>query len=134
MRATKPKAIAESTVPTTLMFASLVKIGIDGFAVAVEVAVEVATADEDEAVVVTSAPYISRLSVSTCSTRGEILATCDDGKVGPVDVETEVSNIVDGTGIKTDVRIVVRCFHGGPRSSQIAELAGHITGTTSIRD
>jgi len=61
----------------------------------------------------------------------KLLAACNDGKISPVNVETEISDVVGSRRIETDIWIIIRCSHGS--AGQIAELTGHITGTTITR-
>ena len=49
------------------------------------------------------------------SLEGEILAACNNRKVCPVNIETEIPNIIRGSRIQTDIWIIIRGSHLGGR-------------------
>lgn len=73
----------------------------------------VLAAELEEETVVTSAAFISILPLASyLEGCGRLLAASNDREIRPMDVETQAANVVGLGGIKTDIWVVVGCFHG----------------------
>ena len=88
---------------------------------------------EVDVVLVTSAGVPnSRLLISHHNCM-KILGTGNRSKVCPMNIETEIPNIVRRITVQANVWIVICCSHFLPGRCQVTELTCHVSSATSFR-